>query len=246
MVCALATWPSLRSRFTYLQQMYTRHMAPVPTKSAQTSAIKPAGRPVVKKKPRLSQADATLKMLSATANLLLNNPPERVTVQKICQAADVHTDYVVRYFGSREELLCQAIEAAFVGVILRDDGSTSRIDDTLTNKAGILEKAHARFRTIAYLLGCGVEPERFQPSQQIIQEHLLAEAKNPHTTERTKTSTIMIGTMLNQSLAIFAEVNSITDQQRADLLAFIGHLPQLSTSVEKELGWDKPLPKKRK
>ena len=221
-------------------------MAPVPSKSAQTSAIKPAGRPVVKKKPRLSQAEATIKMLSATANLLLNNPPERVTVQKICQAADVHTDYVVRYFGSREELLCQAIEAAFVGVIIRDDGSTSRIDDTLTNKAGILEKAHARFRTIAYLLGCGVEPERFQPSQQIIQEHLLAEAKNPHTTERTKTSTIMIGTMLNQSLAIFAEVNSITDQQRADLLAFIGHLPQLSTSVEKELGWDKPLPKKRK
>ena len=226
--------------------MYTRHMAPVPSKSAQTSATRPAGRPVVKKKPRLSQAEATIKMLSATANLLLNNPPERVTVQKICQAADVHTDYVVRYFGSREELLCQAIEAAFVGVILREDGSTSRIDDTLANTAGLLEKAHARFRTIAYLLGCGVDPERFQASQQIVLGHLLAEAKNPNTSERTKTSVIMIGTLLFQSLAIFAEVNSITDQQRADLFAFIGHLPQMSASVEKELGWDQPLPKKRK
>ena len=226
--------------------MYTRHMAPVPSKSAQNSAIKPAGRPVVKKKVRLSQAEATIKMLSATANLLLNNPPERVTVQKICQAADVHTDYVVRYFGSREELLCQAIEAAFVGVILREDGNTSRIDDTLANTAGILEKAHARFRTIAYLLGCGVDPERFQASQQIVLGHLLAEAKNPNTSERTKTSTIMIGTLLFQSLAIFADVNSITDQQRADLLAFIGLLPKISETVEKELGWDKPLPKKRK
>jgi hypothetical protein len=131
-------------------------------------------------------------------------------------------------------------------VILRDDGNTSRIHDTLFNSAGLLEKAHARFRTIAYLLGCGVEPERFQASQRIVQENLLAEAKNPNTTERTKTSMIMIGTLLFQSLAIFAEVNSITDQQRADLLAFIGLLPQLSTSVEKELGWDKPLPKKRK
>jgi AcrR family transcriptional regulator len=217
-------------------------MAPAPKKSGQV----PTGRSVVKKKPRLSQAEATLKMLSATANLLLKNPPERVTVQKICQAADVHTDYVVRYFGSREELLCQAIEAAFVGVVLREDGNTSRIDDTLANTAGILEKAHARFRTIAYLLGCGVEPERFQASQKIVLGHLLAEAKNPNTSERTKTSMIMIGTLLFQSLAIFAEVNSITDQQRTDLFAFIGHLPQMSASVEKELGWDKPLPKKRK
>lgn len=227
--------------------MYTRHMAPVPRKSVQTPAVKPAGRPVVKKKVRLSQAEATIKMLSATANLLLNNPPERVTVQKICQAADVHTDYVVRYFGSREELLCQTIEAAFLGVVLRgDDETISRIDETLNNSAGILDKAHARFRTIAYLLGCGVEPERFQPSQQIVLGHLLAEAKNPNTNERTKTNLILVGTLLFQSLAIFAEVNSVTEQQRADLLTFIGLLPKISETVEKELGWDKPLPKKRK
>ena len=217
-------------------------MASAPKKTTP----QPLGRPAVKKKVRLSQAEATLKMLSATADLLLKNPPERVTVQKICQAADVHTDYVVRYFGSREELLCQSIEAAFVGVILREDGNTSRIDDTLTNSAGLLEKAHARFRTIAYLLGCGVDPERFQASQQIVIGHLLAESKNPNITERTKMSLIMIGTLLFQSLAIFAEVNSITEQQRADLLAFIGLLPKISGTVEKELGWDKPVPKKRK
>jgi len=222
-------------------------MAPAPKKTTPPPVVRPAGRPVVKKKVRLSQAEATIKMLSATAHLLLNNPPERVTVQKICQAADVHTDYVVRYFGSREELLCQTIEAAFLGVVIRrDDETVSRIDQTLSNSAGVLEKAHARFRTIAYLLGCGVEPERFQPSQQIVLGLLLAEAKNPNTSERTKTSMIMIGTLLFQSLAIFAEVNSITDQQRADLFAFIGHLPQMSASVEKELGWDQPLPKKRK
>jgi AcrR family transcriptional regulator len=178
--------------------------------------------------------------------LLLKNPPERVTVQKICQAADVHTDYVVRYFGSREELLCQAIEAAFVGVVLREDGKTSRIDDTLANTAGILEKAHARFRTIAYLLGCGVEPERFQASQKIVLGHLLAEANNPNTNERTKTNLILVGTLLFQSLAIFAEVNSVTEQQRADLLTFIGLLPNISEKVEKDLGWDQPLLRKRK
>jgi hypothetical protein len=57
---------------------------------------------------------------------------------------------------------------------------------------------------------------------------------------------IMIGTLLFQGLAIFAEVNSVTDQQRADLLAFIGLLPKITETVEKELGWDKPVPKKRK
>ncbi len=221
-------------------------MAPAPKKNVPNPVVKPTGRPVVKKKVRLSQAEATLKMLSATANLLLNNPPERVTVQKICQAADVHTDYVVRYFGSREELLCQTIEAAFLGVVLREVGNTSRVEDTLTNTAGILEKSHARFRTIAYLLGCGVDPERFQPSQQLVLGYLLAEAKNPNTTERTKTNLILIGCLLSQSLAIFADVNNVTDQQRADLLTFIGYLPQLAESTQKDLSWDKPLPKKRK
>lgn len=227
--------------------MYTRLMALDPKKTTPQSVAGTTGRPVVKKKVRLSQAEATLKMLSATANLLLKNPPERVTVQKICQAADVHTDYVVRYFGSREELLCQAIEAAFIGVILQsDEETTSRIDLALTNSSGFIDKAHARFRTIAYLLGCGVEPERFQASQQIVLGHLLAESKNPNTSERTKTNMILIGVLLYQSMAIFAEVNSMTAQQRADVLTYIGYLVQTTEKVQNDLGWDQPLPKKRK
>ena len=219
-------------------------MAPSSKKSAPRTPV--ARRPVAKK-PRLSQAEATVKMLHVTSTLLLELPPEKVTVQRICQAAGVHTDYVVRYFGSREELMIQAIEAAFLGVVLRNDGDgDSRIDDTLSNSAGLLEKAHARFRTIAYLLGCGVDPERFKSSQKIVIAHLLAESKNANTSERTKINLILIGTLLFQGMAIFGEVNDLSDQQKIDILSYIGYLPRTSESVQRDLGWDKSSPKKRK
>lgn len=68
----------------------------------------------VPKKPRLSQAEATARMLNATIQLLVEYAPGEVTVARICEKAGVHTDYVVRYFGSREELLSQAVETAFL------------------------------------------------------------------------------------------------------------------------------------
>ena len=52
------------------------------------------------KKPRLSQAEATMRMMSTTTQLLLQYAPGEVTVAKICDASGVHTDYVARYFGS--------------------------------------------------------------------------------------------------------------------------------------------------
>ena len=106
------------------------------------------------KKPRLSQAEATVRMLNATSQLLIENVPGEVTVVRICEAAGVHTDYVVRYFGSREELLCQSIEAAFQGIFLKTSGKeTTRLEIALDGYLDIVKLREARARTITYLLG---------------------------------------------------------------------------------------------
>lgn len=199
------------------------------------------------KKPRLSQAEATIRMLKATSQLLLMYVPAEVTVLRICEKAGVHTSSVVRYFGSREELLCQAIEAAFLGVFLSTEAeNSSRLNVVLEGDPDVMKLAQARVRTIAYLLGCGISPERFQPSQKMILESVFAQSNNPNVLDRTRINLILMGTLVVQAMGAFAEVNDMTEQQKQDMLSCIGYLSQAGESIQAALGWDTPTPKKKK
>ncbi len=57
---------------------------------------------------------------------------------------------------------------------------------------------------------------------------------------------------LEQAMGTFAEVNEMTDLQKADMLGYIGYVSQTAEIVQESLGWDKPAvksktsPKKRK
>ena len=199
------------------------------------------------KKPRLSQAEATVRMLSATSQLLVENAPGEVTVLRICEKAGVHTDYVVRYFGSREELLCQAVEAAFLGVFLNTNSEeTTRLNLVLEGKVDVMQLAQARVRTIAYLLGCGVSPDRFQASQKMLLESISSQSVNPNVGDRTRQNLILIGTLVVQAMSTFAEVNDMSDQQKLDMIAYIGYMSQTGETVQSALSWDTPAPKKKK
>jgi AcrR family transcriptional regulator len=199
------------------------------------------------KKPRLSQAEATIRMLKATSQLLLMYVPAEVTVLRICEKAGVHTSSVVRYFGSREELLCQAIEAAFLGVFLSTEAeNSSRLNVVLEGDPDVMKLAQARVRTIAYLLGCGISPERFQPSQKMILESVFAQSNNPNVLDRTRINLILMGILVIQAMGAFAEVNDMTEQQKQDMLSCIGYLSQAGESIQAALGWDTPTPKKKK
>lgn len=192
------------------------------------------------KKPRYSQAEATLRMLNATSQLLLEHAPAEVTVARICERAGVHNDYVARYFGSRDELLCQAIEAAFLGFFLSTESTeTPRLQIVLEGKVDIMQLATARIRTIAYLLGCGVDPERFQPSQKQLLESVRAQSTNPNVGDRTRMNLILIGTLIVQGMGVFADVNDMSEQQKSDVLSFLGHLSQTGESTQAALGWGK-------
>ena len=213
-------------------------MAPTPKRK-----IPPVPAP---KKPRLSQAEATIRMLNATGQLLLEYVPGEVTVVRICEKAGVHTDYVVRYFGSREELLCQAVEAAFLGVFLKTNNEeTTRLNVVLEGKATDVQLAEARLRTIAYLLGCGISPERFQSSQKMLIELVFSQSNNPNVTDRTKMNLILMGTLAMQAMGTFDEVDGMTEQQKQDILSYIGYMSQTGEIVQAALGWDKPAPKKK-
>jgi AcrR family transcriptional regulator len=185
-------------------------------------------------------------MLNATSQLLLEFVPGEVTVVRICEKAGVHTDYVVRYFGSREELLCQAIEAAFLGVFLRTNGEdSSRLNVVLEGNVDVMQLAQARVRTIAYLLGCGVSAERFQSSQKLVLESVFGQSNNPNVGNRTRMNLILAGSLIIQGMSTFAEVNDMTEQQKQDMLVFIGYISQNAETIQAALGWDKPTPRKK-
>ena len=183
-------------------------------------------------------------MMSATSHLLIEFPPDEVTVHRICDKAGVHSDYVARYFGSREELLCQSIEAAFLGVFLNTEtNETSRLHVILDDNVDVIQMARARIRTIAYLLGCGVSPERFQSSQKMVIESVVAQSHNPNVVDRTRMNLVLIGTLIMQAIGAFADVNDMSGQQKQDILAYLQYMSQSGETVQSALGWDKPAAK---
>lgn len=188
-----------------------------------------------------------MRMLNATNQLLLQHVPGEVTVARICDAAGVHTDYVARYFGSREELICQAVDAAFLGVFLNTDNEeSSRLNIVLEGNIDVMQLAQVRVQTIAYLLGSGVSPERFKSSQRLVLESVFSQSTNPKVGERTKMNLILVGTLLVQAMSTFAEVNDMSEQHKQDVISYIGYMSQTGETIQTAMGWDKPVSKKKK
>ena len=154
---------------------------------------------------------------------------------------------MARYFGSREQLLSQAIEAAFLGVFLQTSGDdTTRLNVVLEGNVDVMQLSQARVRTIAYLLGCGVSPERFQSSQKLVLESVFSQSLNPNVNDRTRMNLILAGTLLIQALGTFAEVNDMTELQKQDVLSYIGYMSLSGETVQAALEWEKPKTKKKK
>lgn len=199
------------------------------------------------KRPRLSQAEAEVRMKNATAQLLLIHPPADVTVHMISAAAGVHHDYVARYFGSREELMIQTIESAVLGTVLAadDSGKTDPVS-TIDSNDKMMAMVNARLRTMSYLLACGVSPERFSENQKMINSFGFSQFTNPNLTDRTKMNFTLMAVLLVQAMTILGEVHEMTEQQKADIRSVIANFGLITEQMQTALKWDQPVPKKRK
>lgn len=199
------------------------------------------------KRPRLSQAEAEVRMKNATAQLLLAHPPADVTVHMISAAAEVHHDYVARYFGSREELMIQTIESAVFGTLLAadDSGKTNPVSTIVSNEK-MMAMVNARMRTMSYLLACGVSPERFSENQKMINSYGFSLFTNPNLTDRTKMNFTLMAALLVQAMTILGEVHEMTELQKSDIRSAIANFGLITEQMQTELHWDKPDPKKRK
>ena len=225
---------------------YASSMAKTSPKSPKKAPASKAAA-LANKRPRLSQAEAEVRMKNATAQLLLTHPPADVTVHMISAAAGVHHDYVARYFGSREELMIQTIESAVLGTVLAadDSGKTDPVS-TIDSNDKMMAMVNARMRTMSYLLACGVSPERFSENQKMINSFGFSQFTNPNLTDRTKMNFTLMAVLLVQAMTILGEVHEMTEQQKSDIRSAIANFGLITEQMQTELQWDKPVPKKRK
>ena len=225
---------------------YASSMAKTSPKSPKKAPASKAAA-LANKRPRLSQAEAEVRMKNATAQLLLAHPPADVTVHMISAAAGVHHDYVARYFGSREELMIQTIESAVLGTVLSadDSGKTNPVSAIDSNEK-LMAMVNARLRTMSYLLACGVSPERFSENQKMINSFGLSQFTNPNLTDRTKMNFTLMAVLLVQAMTILGEVHEMTELQKSDIRSAIANFGLITEQMQTELQWDKPVPKKRK
>jgi AcrR family transcriptional regulator len=216
-------------------------MVPAPKKSAPAPRTKKSAV-----KPRLSQTEAESLIIQAAIDLILTTPPANITVHMISNRAGVHHDYIARYFGSREEVLIQATEQVVLGVStnIRMSSSGSILDGG-DRTSTTFEMAGARYRLIAYLLSCGVSPERFVPSQKILLDLLKSAYINPQLSDRTKNNLAHILTLILQSIHTVSAINNMTEQESTDVMNLFFQANLYSEMLQDKLGWDKPAPKKK-
>lgn len=198
------------------------------------------------KKPRLSRTEAESRMLIAAAKLLLKHAPADVTVHMIAGEAGVHHDYIARYFTSREELLIRVTEIPLTGGLLEQVIANSDSLPSASPSPDGLQAARTRHQLIAYLLACGVSPERFTQTQEVLIKGTMDLFTNPELTERSRRNFSLIGVLLMQSIALMGDVNGMTQQDRDDITEFTFGIGAITPLAQKSFGWDKPAPKKRK
>ncbi len=198
------------------------------------------------KKPRLRRAEAESQMLLAAAKLLLIHAPADVTVHMIANEAGVHHDYIARYFTSREELLIRVTEIPLTGGLLEQIiGESDLLPNASPSQDG-LKVASIRHQLIAYLLACGVSPERFTQTQEALIKGAIDLFTKPELTDRSKRNFALIGVLLMQSIALLGDVNGMTQQDKDDITAFTFGIGAITPLAQTSFGWDKPAPKKRK
>lgn len=185
-------------------------------------------------------------MLIAAAKLLLVHAPAEVTVHMIAGEAGVHHDYIARYFTSREELLIRVTEIPLTGGLLDELTAEGDVLPNASPSPSGLQLARTRHQLIAYLLACGVNPQRFTQTQEALITSIMDLFNNPELTERSKRNFTLICVLLMQSIALMGDVNGMTQQDKDDITAFTFGIGAITPLAQKSFGWDKPAPKKRK
>ena len=94
-----------------------------------------------------------------------------------------------------------------------------------------------RGKLITYLLGCGVPPQRFRPTQGLLLERAVSMSTNRDISDRTRRNMIFTVTLLVHAVGTMSEVYGLSDTERRDLLSIAANIGSFANTIERTLGW---------
>lgn len=194
-------------------------------------------KPAPYSRPRKSREQGEIALLEATVALLTEKTPDHVTTADIAERAGLNRAHIVRYFGTRTELLAAALEHYMItGVLAEETPSTASI---VERRAQFQSTVQWYMKVVSYLLSVGVPPQRFHTVQQAVSERVERFMEMPGASPRLKAVLVKMAVLLMQATPIYGNLDELNDQDRLDLLLVMAHIRQVVEPLNEALGWDK-------
>lgn len=186
-------------------------------------------------RPRRSRGEGEIALLVATMELMREKHPSEVTTGDIADRAGLNRAHIVRYFGTRLELMSAAIEYAFqlnVAPETPADVLTEYVTD-----ARLADLINWRNKVVSYLLNSEVPPSRFHESQRIIIERISKAMNTGRLSDRMSRTLAIMSVLLAQGYQAYNELDELTTDDRDDITLVMVHIGELLGPLDKKLGW---------
>lgn len=192
-------------------------------------------KPAPYSRPRKSREQGAIALLEAAVALLTEKSPDQVTTADIAERAGLNRAHIVRYFGTRTELLAAAVEHYMVtGVLAEETPSTQSI---VQRRSQFQSTVQWYMNAVSYLLSVGVPPQRFHSVQQAVSERVERFMEMPGASPRLKNVLVNIAVLLMQASPIFGNLDELNDQDRLDLLLVMANIGNAVEPLDQALGW---------
>lgn len=192
-------------------------------------------KPAPYSRPRKSREQGAIALLEAAVALLTEKSPDQVTTADIAERAGLNRAHIVRYFGTRTELMAAAVEHYMVtGVLAEETPSTQFI---VQRRSQFQSTVQWYMNAVSYLLSVGVPPQRFHSVQQAVSERVERFMEMPGASPRLKNVLVNIAVLLMQASPIFGNLDELNDQDRLDLLLVMANIGNAVEPLDQALGW---------
>ena len=194
-------------------------------------------KPAPYSRPRKSREQGEIALLEATVALLTEKTPDHVTTADIAERAGLNRAHIVRYFGTRAEILAAALEHYMITGVLAEE--TPDAATIVERRAQFQSTVQWYMKVVSYLLSIGVPPQRFHTVQQAVSERVGRFMEMPGASPRLKAILVKMAVLLMQATPVYGHLDELNDQDRLDLLLVMAHIRQVVEPLDEALGWDK-------
>ena len=194
-----------------------------------------AGQASPQRRPRVSQNEATRRLVQATIELLETEPIPNVTTRRIAERAGLRIMAITRSFGDQKGLFIEVVRE-LARRFAAQMGTTMRPEQMMAPEAVL------RSKLVAWLLDNGVDPVELGPDPKRPVAAKLDERQQAagNVSPRTAAAMNALALLAVQGAHVFAPVHLLDDEALKDLAILIATVRNSLPEIEKRLGWDEP------